>query len=155
MPDVFVPLDTTYNTVYYRKLVGKGLLNKYCLKYVERNREKLNGKYDYEKDGSFDEFNKKFVVSDDMLEELLKQADDAKIERDEEQINRSREHMKINMKALIASDLWGHAKYYEIMNTQSDVVKKALEIINNPDLYKASFVDRKEKAKEDGKKKKK
>lgn len=155
MPDVFVPLDTTYNTAYYRKVIGKGVLNKYCLKYVERNREKLNGKYDYEQEGSFAEFNKTFVVTDDMLEDMLKQADEAKIERDEDQIKRSREHMKINIKALIASDLWGRGTYYEIMNTQSDVVKKAVEIIKDPKLYKESFVDRKSKAKEDGKKDKK
>ncbi len=149
MPDVFVPLDTTYNTLYYRKMVGKGILNKYCLKYVERNRERLNGKYDYEREGSFEEFNKDFVVSDEMVEELLKQADDAKIERDSAQLKRSLDHMKINMKALIASDLWGHAKYYEIMNTQSDIMKKAIEIIKDPALYKASFVDRKSKGGDD------
>ena len=136
-------------------MIGKGVLNKYCLKYVERNREKLNGKYDYEQEGSFAEFNKTFVVTDDMLEDMLKQADEAKIERDEDQIKRSREHMKINIKALIASDLWGRGTYYEIMNTQSDVVKKAVEIIKDPKLYKESFVDRKSKVREDGKKDKK
>jgi len=52
MPDVFVPLDTTENTMYYRKLVAYGLQFKVASSYVDKHREALKIRY-----SSLDQFN--------------------------------------------------------------------------------------------------
>ena len=37
--------------------------------------------------------------------------------------------MKLQLKALIARDLWDMSEYFRVWNEQSNVVKKALEVI--------------------------
>ena len=37
--------------------------------------------------------------------------------------------LRLQLKALIARDLWDMSEYYAVMNEQNDVVRKALEVI--------------------------
>ena len=62
MPDVFVPLDTTYNTDFYSGALGDGLIVQFSYDYLDRNRTRFS-KYN-----SFDEFNKSFSVTDDIYQ---------------------------------------------------------------------------------------
>lgn len=45
MPDYFVPIDTTLYTDYHRKLVGKGVIIKFTMKFIEDHRKELADKY--------------------------------------------------------------------------------------------------------------
>ncbi len=45
MPDFFVPYDTTENSTLFNQLVRKGVENKFCLDYVDNNRQALNTAY--------------------------------------------------------------------------------------------------------------
>ena len=58
MPDVFVAIDTSYNSAYFRKLAGKNILNSFALEYFDKNRTSLTGSYK-----TFDDFNRKFSYS--------------------------------------------------------------------------------------------
>lgn len=37
--------------------------------------------------------------------------------------------MRYQLKSLVARDLWDMTEYFQIWNEQSDIVKKALEVI--------------------------
>lgn len=39
--------------------------------------------------------------------------------------------LKLQLKALIARDIWDMNRYYQIINEDNDVVKKAIEVITN------------------------
>ena len=66
MPDYFVPIDTTLYTDYHRKLVGKGVIIKFTMKFIEDHRKELADKYK-----KFDSFNeKRLLIDDDMLATL-------------------------------------------------------------------------------------
>ena len=41
MPDVFVPIDTTWSSDLYVDIARKGLQNQFCLDYVNTERERL------------------------------------------------------------------------------------------------------------------
>lgn len=41
MPDRFVPIDTTYYSKYYRDILAKGVLHKYCNNYIDSLRPQL------------------------------------------------------------------------------------------------------------------
>ena len=41
LPDVFVPIDTSYNSVYFTDLLRRGLFNRAVLEYVDKNRNRL------------------------------------------------------------------------------------------------------------------
>ena len=85
IPDRFVALDTTENTLYYRKVMAKGLINQFCIKYVDDNRKQIKKLYKTDAD-----FVRGFEVSDAMIQELKEMADKEGIEYDEEQAKRSR-----------------------------------------------------------------
>ena len=131
MPDVFVPLDTTEYTNYYRDVVAKGVLNQFVIDYVDKNRTELTGKY-----RDVEAFDKDFVVDNSLLEDLKVQAEKEKIKFDEEQYNKSKDLISLIIKALIARDLYDTEAYFRIINHRNKMLNKALEIINNDKEYK-------------------
>ena len=38
-------------------------------------------------------------------------------------------YLKLQLKALVARDLWDMSEYFSIFNEDSDVIKKALELL--------------------------
>lgn len=130
MPDVFIPVDTTRYTDYHRKLVASGLVNRVSMNYLDRNRNQMMAKYP-----KFQQYKQGFVVGEDIMEELLKMAGDEKIEFEEEQYNRSKPLIMLQIKALIARDLYDMAQYFQIINDDNSSYEKALQIINNKETY--------------------
>ena len=130
MPDVFIPVDTTRYTDYHRKLVASGLVNRVSMNYLDRNRNQMMAKYP-----KFQQYKQGFVVGEDIMEELLKMAGDEKIEFEEEQYNRSKPLIMLQIKALIARDLYDMAQYFQIINDDNPSYQKALQIINNKETY--------------------
>lgn len=130
MPDIFVPLDTTDYTDYYRDMVRKGIINTFVLNYIDKNRKKLEKEYP-----DFDIYNKAFVVNDDLLFELLEYAEKEELEKNEEEFEISKDDIRLVVKALIARDMWETSEYFEIMNTKNETFQKALEVLKNKMLY--------------------
>ncbi len=131
MPDVFVPLDTTQYSPYYRDIIAKGVLNQYCINYIDKNRQELKKDYpDVEK------FDKSFVVTEDMLKALIENADKEKIKFNEEQYMRSKPLITNILKALVARDLFDTEAYFRIYNHNNDLVQQAMKTINNDKEYK-------------------
>ena len=62
MPDVFVPLDTTENTTYHRRIVGKGVVNSTVMDYMSKNRAKLQKTYP-----TFEKFKNEFEIEESVL----------------------------------------------------------------------------------------
>ncbi len=42
MPDIFIPMDTTYISPYYVEVSGRNILYRYTMEYADRHREELN-----------------------------------------------------------------------------------------------------------------
>lgn len=125
MPDFFVPLDTTQYTAYHRQLAAKGIIINQTLRYVDQNRKKLHKLYK-----TFDKFESEFIVPDELLQAVYSEGEKEKVKLKDEDERRSSEHMiKTQLKALIARDMWDMSEYYKIMNEESHVVKKAVELL--------------------------
>ncbi len=135
MPDVFVPLDTTLYTTYHRKVVAQGIMNHFCLNYVNNHREELLRKY-----STFDKFDKRFEVKDKMLDALVEEATNEKIEFVEEEYEKSKGLISAQIKALVARDLWTMKEYFQIINLESETIQKALEIIADDERYEQMLV---------------
>ena len=141
MPDLFVPLDTAKYTKYHRDLVAKGVINRYILDYIEKNRASLEASYpthqmsDERKKESFEKFNKMFVLQDAELQELVANGTKEKVEFDTLQFNQSKELIKKQVKANIARDLWSSNEYYQIMNTENDIYNKAVDLLSSKTKY--------------------
>lgn len=130
-PDRFVALDTTENTLYYRKVMAKGLINQYAIRYVDENRKQIKKLYPTDTD-----FTARFEVTDEMLSQLKEMADKEGIEYNETQANQSRPLFAMVIKALIARDIYDNASYFKVYNEYDPIFREALRLINSPDYDK-------------------
>lgn len=130
MPDIFVPLDTTEYTDYYRKLVAKGVINQFALRYVDTNRADLKAAYP-----DVPTFVGQFTADDGMLDSLVAAGKEEGIEFNEEQFATSKELLRDIVKALIANDIFNNSAYFQVINRRNPIFKEALRVINDDRLY--------------------
>lgn len=131
MPDLFVPIDTTAFTPYYRNLVAKGILNRFCITYVDRNRSRLNREYP-----DVDAFIAKFSVDSAMMDDIVKLGVADSVKLDPAQLERSRPMIETIVKGVIARDLFDTSAYFRVVNPQlSPVYREALGLINDERRY--------------------
>ena len=127
MPDYFVPLDTTKYTKYHRLLAAKNIIMNAYLKYVDANRTTLKDLYK-----SFDTFNKNYVVPQSLLDTIVSEGKKEKVEpKDKAELTATMPYIKVQLKALVARDLWDMNEYYRIWNEQSDIVNKAVKLASD------------------------
>lgn len=134
MPDLFIPVDTSRYTDYHRKLVATGLVNRIAMNYLDRNRAEMNKKYP-----KFAQFKQNFGVTEEVMQELLALAGEEKIAFDEAQYNRSKPLIQLQIKALIARDLYDMAEYFQVINDDNASYQKALELINDKEAYQKAL----------------
>lgn len=133
MPDYFIPLDTTPLSDFYSKMLRKGTINAFVSNYVDKNRKSLNENYTELK-----KYIKEFNVEKNMLDDLTSFAKiKDKIEPKEGHIMSDDEttRLKRQIKALIASNIWKTGGFWEIMNPENDIIKKAIEVLHENSLY--------------------
>ena len=124
MPDYFVPVDTTLYTDYHRQISYKGVLLKVHYQLMDIHRKEWTKQY---KD--YASFAQKFEMTEPMMQRLKDEAAKAGIAYNEEQYRKSESLLKLQMKALIARDLWDMNEYYHTINVADESVKKALELL--------------------------
>ncbi len=128
MPDVFVAVDTTDYSDYYRDIVAKGALNNYVIKYVDTHRDELKSHYKTDM-----QFTKEFTVTDSMTAELISDAEKAGVEYNKAQFDKSGNLIRSIVKALIARDIFGRSSYFRIANENEPIYREALRTINSED----------------------
>ena len=130
MPDVFIPVDTARYTDYHRKLVAAGLVNRIAMNYLDRNRAQMVDTYP-----AFERYKQEFTIDDALMSELIDMAKAEKIEYNEEEYNRSKALIKLQIKALIARDLYDMGQYFQIINDDNPSYLRALQLINDKEAY--------------------
>ncbi len=126
MPDLFIPVDTAFNSKLYTNLVRKGILNRFTTDYGLKHRDEIKAQY-----GDFEHFNKNFNVGKDIVNGLKKAAEEAKVDWNDEQFARSEKFLLLQMKALIARNVWETQQYYQVMAFTDPGIQKAIEILND------------------------
>lgn len=123
MPDYFVPLDTSMNSSYVTKLFNSNTLRQYTFGYHEDHKKELENM-------KMEKFIKDFTVTDNMLEQLNALAKDNKVKFDEKQFTKSKELIKIYVKAYIARSVWNNEGFYPIFNQQNEIFQEALKLFD-------------------------
>ena len=134
MPDIFIPLDTTKKySKTFSKIIRKGLLNTFSASYIDKNRDELEKKYP-----NLSVFKKNFTVDSLILSELFSYAEKSKIkfkdDKEKEEFYHDNIAKKV-IKALIARNLWNSTAYFKIMNSDDEVLQKAIDVLNDNKLY--------------------
>ncbi|MBU0763207.1 MAG: S41 family peptidase, partial [Bacteroidetes bacterium] len=135
MPDIFVPLDTTYNSDYYFDLRRKDIISRFVVVHIDKNRDLLRKKYP-----DFKTFNSNYEITDEFIEELVVYAEKSGVERNEKELQTSLIPLRIQLKALIAKDLWSRSEYFEVFNVIDPGFKAAVEVLHNSGLYESKLL---------------
>lgn len=131
MPDVFVPVDTSRTSAYYRDMVAKGVIYKYVLNYIEGHRKTLLRQYPTE-----EAFAAGFTPDEAMMQGLVDAATADGIEFKEADWGRSGEMIRAVLKGLLTRDLYENGIYVRSTNPLNPDFRAALELINDPERYR-------------------
>ena len=125
MPDIFVPLDTTVYTKHYRALGRKNIIINSYMGWFDNHRSELTAQY---KD--FDSFSKTFEVPQELVDSIISRGIKADVRpADDEEQRNTETRLRVQLKALVARDLWDTNEYYAVMNEEDAAVRRALELL--------------------------
>jgi carboxyl-terminal processing protease len=136
MPDIFVPIDTSFYSDYFGDLIRKGILNQFVLEYVDKNRKNLLAEYT-----DFENFKNEFIIDQKLVAQLIEYATKEGLPVNQDEVELSEERISLTIKAYVARDLWSTSEFYEIINEQDKNLKKAIEVINNWDTYQNNILN--------------
>ena len=123
MPDVFVGLDTAGRSLYLTEVLFTGTVNDFAFEYSDKQRAKLK------EFKTIDSFNKSFMITPAILNEFIVYAEKNKIKRNVKEIERSAGILKNQLKALIARNIFSGEGFYQVIQTQDNVLKKAIQLM--------------------------
>ncbi|MCX6295233.1 MAG: S41 family peptidase [Bacteroidetes bacterium] len=121
VPDIFVALDTSGRSLYLTEVLYTGVLNDFAFEYSDKERLHLKG---YK---TIENFNNTFIITPAILEDFKTYAEKNKIKRNEKEIAHSESILKNQLKALIARNIFNSEGFYQVIQGQDNVLKKAVE----------------------------
>src|SRR5688500_20121745 len=93
MPDYFLPFDPTLTSHYLNELYTSTSIQEYTFSYGEMHKEELLEK-------GFDHFLSKFVVTDQMLSDLVKVGERNMVMPDNKVLTKKEKLFKVNLKEI-------------------------------------------------------
>lgn len=121
MPDMFIPVDTVGTSTYLTSITRKGLEYQFCFEYTDNNRDKLSSFK------STDEL-VAYLNKQDLLNKFINYAAKNGVKKDRKGIQESGEVIHVQIKALIARNIFDNEGFYPVIK---DVDKTLLEALKN------------------------
>lgn len=124
MPDVFIPLDTTRVSQFYSRLVRQGVINSFGIEYANDHRRELERDYP-----DVNTFIRNFRVDDRLLNQLYAYAEKQNITPGDENLSETLPYLKIQLKGLVARNLFDFSAYIQVATEMDDAYQKAIKLI--------------------------
>jgi len=131
MPDIFIPLDTSYSSKYYTDVWRKGLLNEFSTQYIDDNRKTLAQQYP-----DVNSFVANFNFDDNLLDKFVDFAVKGGVPRDDKGLAVSANEIRYVIKGLIARNLFTVDAYFQVISGIDNEVQKAIELIHDDSAFK-------------------
>lgn len=127
MPDLFIPIDTSMNSEFNSKLIRTGSYNTYVLNFLDKNRKQLANQFD-----NFESFKSNFLIDHEFLDEFYAYAKNKKsLEPETGDLEKSEKLIQVQLKALIARNLYNVSAYFEIINELNESYIEALKVLGD------------------------
>ncbi|MBR2332716.1 MAG: S41 family peptidase, partial [Rikenellaceae bacterium] len=125
MPDIFVPLDTTSVTPYFREVTAKNILYRYTMEYTDKHRKELNAV-----NNDISKLNAMLDADKTLLDGLVRYAEAKGVKPNTEQIEESKELLMAQIRAYIGRNATlDYSGYYSNIYTIDPTMLKALEVL--------------------------
>lgn len=128
MPDYFVPLDTTQNSVYFNRLFNVNAPRELAFKYSQKNKERLEQM-------GFEKFRTSFEIDDNLLGELVALGKRGGVNPMPGDLKVHKAAIQNYLKAEIARRIWGNDGYFPILNENNEILQQAIKMFDKvPEL---------------------
>ena len=133
MPDIFVPVDTSEYSTYYRDMVAKGIVNQFVIDYVDKHRKQLKSDYP-----TLEDFDARFALTDDDIKRFIDAGEKDKVKYDEAKFRTSERVFRTMIKGLIARDIYADSSAYtRIVNHRNPDLDAAVKVLYDHERYDA------------------
>lgn len=137
MPDIFVPIDTSYVSGYFSDLLRKGTINQFVIEYVDRNRSELSAQWNTPAN-----FVNNYKVDDALENKLIGFAAKEGVEFNDADWSISKFAIQTRLKALIGRNLFDFDVFYQVINVLNPAYVRATEVLKDGTFEKADLAHR-------------
>lgn len=124
MPDVFVPVDSTLMSDHYLEL--RQHVSGFVFNYMQQHEKRF-------KDYQLASFRNNFYTSDEIYNQFIQYAVAKGVKKKAKEGTSIKKEIKHFIKARISRHLFNEEGFYTVWNDADNVVKKAVELLGNPD----------------------
>lgn len=121
MPDIFVPLVSDEDLVFYSKALRKGLIYQFAFSYTDKHRQVLKSH------GKLENFINNYYITDKVYDEFVAYAREKGVDGDKQEIKASEDKIKVLLKAYLAQNLYDDEGFYPVYHQIDNVFQKAIE----------------------------
>ncbi|MCX6234682.1 MAG: S41 family peptidase [Bacteroidetes bacterium] len=122
MPDIYVPIQTGKEYIYYNQLINKGIFYQFAFDYTDNKRENIKGIYP-----SVDVYIKNFSIDNPLLTDFITYAEEDSVRRDDAGVRATSDLIKTLLKAFIGREIYSDEAFYPIYNQSDTIFLKAVE----------------------------
>ena len=137
LPDLFVPLDTTYNSETFSRILRKGLCSRYALEQVDANREAWDRRHNDE-----DDFVANMQFTSDELEAFKTFVVAEGVDIDEDEWVKSRPAIEWRLKAFFGRNVYESRTFYRVIGGLNEALQEAIRILNDGTFNAAKLAHR-------------
>ena len=124
MPDIFIPVDTTYRSTYLNRVFYKGLVNDFSFSYADKHRASF-ASYKTNAD-----YVKNYTPPQALLNEFVEFAVKNGIPKNDAQLKKSKAYLLSQIKALVGRNLFDNEAYYPVILKEDKVFAEALKTLS-------------------------
>ncbi len=124
MPDVFVPIDTSFRSSYLNKVSYKGIISDFAFNYTDKHRVELL------KNKNAESFAKNFNPPASLLENFIAYAEKQGVEKNDVQLKKSSSYLLNQIKALIGRNLYDNDAYFPLILKDDKAFRAAVQRLN-------------------------
>jgi len=128
IPDIFVPYEVSGITHYINQIANAGLISDFAFNYADKERTKLK------RFKTIKQYNQFFVIKPVLFQEFIAYCTKNNIPKNEREINKSEKLIKLQLKALIARNIWNNDGYYAVLQAQDNVLTQTINYLNKKAL---------------------
>jgi carboxyl-terminal processing protease len=114
------------NSAYVTKLFNSDSSREFILDYTSKNKGKFSK-------SNIEDYYATFRVSDQMLNELVEYGKKNKVDFDAKDFNKSKEYLRILIKAHLGRQLFDDNAFYKVINDINEVYQQAINLFDEAD----------------------
>ena len=137
LPDLFVPLDTTYKSGTFSSILRKGLCSKYALEQVDARRQDWEARHTDET-----AFVQDMTFTDAEIASFKAFLIDEEIDIDPEEWARSLPAIELRLKAFYGRNIYNSRTFYRVIGGLNEALQEAVRVLNDGTFKAANLAHR-------------